>query len=76
MPAISCQTGCTALHRSYGMQLRVAVHDAVLYTTELRAPKLEGPAVRLLTWNVASLRSTLKKVSTLHAVLASLTASL
>ena len=36
--------------------------DAVLYTAELRAPKLDGPAVRLLTWNVASLRSSLKKV--------------
>ncbi len=52
------------------------MHDAVLYTTELRAPKLEGPAVRLLTWNVASLRSTLKKVSMLqllHAILEALT---
>lgn len=39
---------------------------AVLYTTELRAAKLEEPAVRLLTWNVASLRSTLKKVGIPH----------
>ena len=35
---------------------------AVLYTTELRAPKLDEPAVRMLSWNVASLRSSLKKV--------------
>ena len=39
---------------------------AVLYTTELRAPELEGPAVRLLTWNVASLRASLKKVRMPH----------
>ena len=35
---------------------------AVLYTADLRAPKLDGPAVRMLSWNVASLRSSLKKV--------------
>ena len=35
---------------------------AVLYTADLRAPKLDEPAVRMLSWNVASLRSSLKKV--------------
>ena len=35
---------------------------AVLYTADLRAPKLDGPAVRMLSWNVASLRSSLNKV--------------
>ena len=37
---------------------------AVLYTTDLRAPKLDEAAVRMLSWNVASLRSSLKKVQT------------
>ena len=46
-----------------------AVPHAVLYTTELRATKLDGPAVRLLTWNVASLRSSLKKVGSLLVAL-------
>jgi hypothetical protein len=41
--------------------LIIRMVDAVLYTAELRAPKLDGPAVRLLSWNVASLRSSLKE---------------
>ena len=40
---------------------------AVLYTTDLRAPKLDEPAVCMLSWNVASLRSSLKKVETSQA---------
>ena len=51
------------------MAHKYAVPHAVLYTTELRATKLDGPAVRLLTWNVASLRSSLKKVGSLLVAL-------
>ncbi len=36
--------------------------DAVFYTTDMRPAKLTTPADRILSWNVASLRSTLKKV--------------
>ena len=35
---------------------------AVVYNTSMRPAKHEGPAVRMLSWNVASLRSTLKQV--------------
>ena len=57
---------CTLLRDPSGEISELVLFCAVLYTTELRAPKLEGPAVRLLTWNVASLRSSLKKVSLTH----------
>lgn len=36
--------------------------EPVLYSTSMRPPPLEVPALRVLTWNVASLRSLLKNV--------------
>ena len=54
---------------SHAGTLIIEMLDAVLYTAELRAPELDGPAVRLLTWNVASLRSSLKKVCFSHSAM-------
>ena len=33
-----------------------------LYDVSMRPPKLEGPAFRVMSWNVAGIRAVLKKV--------------
>ena len=49
--------------------------EPVLYSLSMRPPPLEGPALRVLTWNVASLRSLLKNVRALLAYSQILTSS-
>ena len=39
------------------------LHAAVTYSTTMRPARHEGAAVTLLSWNVASLRTSLKKAN-------------
>ncbi|BDA42349.1 DNA-(apurinic or apyrimidinic site) lyase [Coccomyxa sp. Obi] len=54
------ETGATEAAAGLSVTKKVAV-EKVFYTTDMRPAKLNEPAHRILSWNVASLRSTLKK---------------
>ena len=55
-----CNDIMLVVHLHYPDLLQRA--EPVLYSQSMRPPPLEGPALRVLTWNVASLRSLLKNV--------------